>query len=94
MADPVSWFVVERGWKVVGADGKQIGTVEELVGDTGSDIFNGLRIAVSRMGASRYVPAERVTEIVEGEVRLDLTAQQARELGAYREPGDSLEIRP
>jgi hypothetical protein len=40
MADPVSWFVIEPGWKVVDADGEQVGTVDEVVGDSGDDIFN------------------------------------------------------
>ena len=33
MPDPVSWFVVERGWEVVGSDGSKLGTVEEMLGD-------------------------------------------------------------
>jgi sporulation protein YlmC with PRC-barrel domain len=80
VADPVSWLVVEPGWKVVAADGKELGRVEEIVGDTGEDIFNGLAISTGLLGKPKYVPAERVTGIVEGEVRLDLPADAVEHL--------------
>jgi PRC-barrel domain protein len=72
MADPVSWFVVEKGWRVFGSDGKELGAIDEVIGDADSDIFNGLSVAAGRRGPPRYVPAERVREIVEGRVVLDL----------------------
>ena len=46
MPDPVSWFLVERGWKVVGRDGAELGTVEEALGDENADIFDGLAVAI------------------------------------------------
>ena len=72
MADPVSWFVVERGWPVVDADGEELGSVDEVIGDADSDIFNGLSVSTGLLGRPRYVSAERVREIVEGRVALDL----------------------
>ena len=44
-ADPVSWLLVEHGWKVVAADDAAVGTVQEVIGDTGKDIFNGLSVS-------------------------------------------------
>src|SRR5438067_657482 len=44
-ADPVSWLVVEPGWKVVDRDGDALGRVDEVIGDTGQDIFNGLAVS-------------------------------------------------
>ena len=43
--DPVSWFLIDQGWKVVG-DGrrKEIGKVVEVVGDSSHDIFSGLTV--------------------------------------------------
>ncbi len=70
--DPVSWKVIERGWKVRAADGTDLGTVHEVIGDSGVDIFNGLSVSPGLLRSSRYVPSERVAEIVDGEVRLDL----------------------
>ena len=88
MADPVSWLVVEPGWKVVAADG------EEIVGDTGEDIFNGLAISTGVLGKPKYVPAERVTEIVEGEVHLDLPAPALENLEDHDLQPPSEELRP
>jgi hypothetical protein len=93
MADPVSWLVVEPGWAVVGSDGTQIGRVEEIVGDTGSDIFNGLAVSSGVLGRPKYVPAERVTEIVEGEVRLDLPADAIEHLDDHEPQPPSAELR-
>ena len=70
--DPVSWLLVEKGWDVVGRDGETIGTVDEVLGDEEADIFNGLAVSPGLLGRARYVPAERVTRIVEGRVELDL----------------------
>jgi uncharacterized protein YrrD len=67
--DPVSWKVVEPGWRVTGGGG-ELGTVDEVLGDLDADIFNGLRVT-SGLLATTYVPAERVREIREGEVVLD-----------------------
>ena len=72
MSDPVSWLLIEPGWKVLDSDGEEIGQVEEVIADPGSDIFNGLKIATGLLGGSRYVPAERVTEITDGSVLLDV----------------------
>ena len=42
MPDPRSWYVVEKGWKVVTAEGTDVGTVDEVLGDETADIFDGL----------------------------------------------------
>ena len=70
MSDPVSWFVIEAGWEVVGADGESIGKVHEVVGEPEADIFDGLQVASGVLGETRYVPAEEIGEITEGRVQL------------------------
>jgi uncharacterized protein YrrD len=91
--DPVSWFVVERGWAVVGRGGEELGSVHEVIGDSGEDIFNGLAVSPGLLRGSRYVPAERVAEIVEGRVVLDLDEREFQHLGEAEEPPPSAEIR-
>jgi hypothetical protein len=81
--DPVSWFLVERGWKVVGADGTELGTVEETLGDENADIFDGVAVAIGLLGKPRYVPAELVGEILEGEVHLTIDGARFDHLGDY-----------
>jgi hypothetical protein len=94
MADPVSWFMIERGWKVLAADGSEVGQVDEVVGDSNEDIFNGLAIATSGAGKPRYVPAEQVAEITDGVVRLSLGPEQVGQLEEYVEPPPSVQIEP
>jgi hypothetical protein len=94
MADPVSWFVIEPGWKVVDSSGEEVGAVDEVVGDSANDIFNGLAISTSLLGKPRYVPAESVTEITDGTVELALSKAELEALGEYREPPTTAEILP
>jgi hypothetical protein len=85
-ADPVSWLLIERNWAVVSSDGQEVGRVEAVVGDEGADIFDGLTIATRLLGKPRYVPAEQVTSIVEGEVQLALSAAETEHLPPYDGP--------
>jgi hypothetical protein len=94
MADPVSWRVIKPGWKVEAADGSGIGEVDEIVGDDGADIFNGLAIATTTFGHPRYVPSERVAEIIEGTVKLSLRPDEVGQLDEYELPPTSLEVEP
>jgi uncharacterized protein YrrD len=94
MADPVSWLMIEHGWKVRSADGKDCGKVEQVVGDTGNDIFNGLSISTGLFSKPRYVPAERVSAIYEGEVELDIAESHLGRLEEYDPPPPSEQIVP
>jgi hypothetical protein len=92
--DPVSWFVIEPGWKVVDAEGQEVGSVDEVAGDSSDDIFNGLSISMSLLGKPRYVPSEQVGTITEGRVHLKLTKDQIEHLGEFKEPATTAEILP
>jgi hypothetical protein len=94
MADPVSWLVVERGWQVVAADGEALGEVQELVGDTGKDIFSGLAVSTGLLRTTKYVPSEVVGAIEEGRVQLTIGAEEFKELGTHDEPPPSEQFRP
>jgi hypothetical protein len=94
MADPVSWLLIEPGWSVVDAEGKKVGSVDEVVGDSSDDIFNGLSISTSLLGRPRYVEAEQVGEIVEGQVQLTLHEADVERLGEFEEPPTTAEILP
>jgi hypothetical protein len=94
MADPVSWLVIERGWQVVDVDGNEVGRVEETVGDSTRDIFNGLTIAKGLLSRGQYVAAEQVDEIFEGCVRLKLRGAEVEELPEHSEPPPQERIEP
>jgi len=81
MRTPVSWLVVEAGWKVTDRDGEDVGTVEQVLGEQERDIFDGLAVATALLGKARYVPAENVAAIYEGVVELDLSADEVSRLG-------------
>ena len=76
MADPVSWFLIERGWQVVDRDGQEVGTVDEVTGDENADIFDGLEVRSGVLSEAKYVPSEQVGEITEGTVRLSVTRDE------------------
>lgn len=94
MGEPVSWLVIEQGWDVVDAAGEEVGKVEEVVGDTNLDIFNGLTIAHRVFARGRYVPAEAIAGITEGCVRLRLRKSEVERLPEHREPPPSHRILP
>lgn len=62
--DRVAWVLVERGWKVVDAQGAKVGKVDEVLADEQTDIFHGLIVN------GEEILAERIAEIREGEIRL------------------------
>jgi len=66
---PVSWLLIRFGWKVLAADGEQIGRVWHVRADRSHDIFNGLTY-VSGFSLPRYVAAEDIAEIRRGVVQL------------------------
>ena len=92
MSDPVSWLMIESGWKVLAADGSELGNVDEVAGDDNADIFDGLAVAGSALGKPSYVLSEQVAEITQGVVHLSLTREQFEKLGEFLEPASSEEI--
>jgi hypothetical protein len=94
MSDPVSWFVIEPGWKVVDGTGEDVGTVDEVVGDSSNDIFNGLAISTSLLGKPKYVPAEQIAAITEGRIELAMSKEELGSLGEFKEPPTTAEILP
>lgn len=85
MGDPVSWFVVEPGWEVLDAEGKRIGQVKEILGDTDKDIFNGLAVSPGLLKPTRYVPAESIDRIEEGLIRLTIPHDKFEHLDQHDE---------
>ena len=88
MADQVAWYVIEPGWRVLDAAGNEIGKVDRTTGDREADIFDGITIGDGGtvLTRARYVPAERISEIRQGEIVLDLSPEETAELEPYSEP--------
>jgi hypothetical protein len=94
MADPVSWLMIEPGWRVVDAGGEEIGHIEAVTGDSNADIFDGLSIASGMLSRPKYVPAEQVGEITQGTVALTIDRAGFDALGEYDEPAESIDVEP
>jgi uncharacterized protein YrrD len=92
VADQVSWTVIEPGWVVVAAGGEEVGKVHEVLGDSEVDIFNGLAVSSGLLAKAKYVPAERVVEIHDGEVRLDLPPDGIHNLDEHEPEPPSTEF--
>jgi hypothetical protein len=67
----------------VDSAGESVGKVDEVLGDKNRDIFDGLAVSTGLVGKPKYVPAERVGEIREGEVRLEVSADEVERLEPY-----------
>jgi hypothetical protein len=81
---PVSWYAIERGWRVTTLDGTAIGTVGEVLGDEELDIFHGISINVGIGRLPREVPADLVSVIEDGNVTLALLAEEIGTLPSTR----------
>lgn len=79
---PVAWTALRRQTPVVGADGSEIGTLEEVLGDQDDDIFHGL--VVKRGGDRVELPAAHVKKMTERHIVTDLDSVGADSLSAYR----------
>lgn len=80
MSTPVSWLMIEPGWRVESGDGQDVGRVHEVRGDLDADIFDGLTVESGPL-ARRYVPAEQVGDIFDGRVTLKLDRAGFEALG-------------
>jgi hypothetical protein len=84
MGDPVSWLLIEPGWKVVDADGQNVGRVEEVIGDSNADIFDGIAFTSRALARPKYVPAEQVDAIEQGIVGLSVGKEAVGALTEYK----------
>ena len=86
--------MIRPGWKVYASDGTEVGAVDEVTGDDGADIFDGLAVATSALGQPKYFPAEQIATITEGRIDLSLPREQVEGADAFLEPATSAVIEP
>ena len=78
--DPVSWYAIERGWRVMTLDGVPLGTVDEVQSDEELDIFHGLSVRVGIGRLPREVPSDLVSAIEPGLVTVAILSDEIGEL--------------
>ena len=76
---------LRRGWKVVGNDGRRIGTVEEV----GQNY-----VLTSQRGLARlYIPASAISNVADKVVHLSVTQRDAAAMGWEQPPRGDDELR-
>jgi Uncharacterized protein conserved in bacteria (DUF2171) len=79
--EPASYLTLEPGADVISADGDRVGTVEHVLRDEQTNIFDGLVIDV-RLGPGglHFVDAPEVREIRDGAVTIAVPAAEVGDL--------------
>ena len=78
LGNPASYLVLADGTPVLSSDGQEVGTVEHVLADADSDVFDGVIVDVG--GGHRFADASLVEGIYERAVVLAMTAPAAEEL--------------
>ncbi len=82
--DPISWRAIVYGTPVVADDGTQVGTIDEVLGSDGEDIFHGVRVAIKGRHDA-MVLAENISELTVAAVTTNLSAAELKSLPDYDE---------
>jgi hypothetical protein len=79
--ESASYLTLEAGAPVISADGERVGTVEHVLRDDATDIFDGIVIDM-RLGPGglHFVDAPEVAQIGPDGVRLTIDAAEAEHL--------------
>jgi hypothetical protein len=94
LGDPVSWILIEKGWRVEDANGEELGKVDAITGDEDADVFDGLAVEAHFLEKPRYVPSDSVGSIEQGVVKLKLSREAFAKDETHEKPPESLEIEP
>jgi hypothetical protein len=82
---PTSYLVLADGTSVYTSDDREIGKVEHVLCDTGSDVFDGIVLDTSVLpGGQKFVDASQIERIYERGVVLSIDSAAAEKLP---EPG-------
>lgn len=79
--DPISYLALDKGVDVISRDGDRVGSVQHILADEGTDIFDGIVID-TRLGPGglRFVDAADIAEIHEQAVLLGLSTADSYHL--------------
>src|SRR5215213_1717477 len=75
---PISFRLLERGTPVWSSDGREVGTVAEVLATDREDIFDGIVIVTS--AGRRFVDAPEVARIAERRVTISISFDEAERL--------------
>jgi hypothetical protein len=82
---PISWRSIVYGTPVLSNENEPAGTVREVLGSDGKDIFHGLRVALTRPHRDVMVRVDDIASMTATEIRTELSRAQLEALPAYDE---------
>jgi uncharacterized protein YrrD len=81
LGDPISYLVLEDGTPVLTAEGEKVGTVEHVLADADSDVFDGVIVDMrAGPGGHRFADASQIETMHERGVVLTLDRDGAERL--------------
>ena len=83
--DPIGWRGIVYGTPVTTADGARAGTVREVLGSDGEDIFHGLRVRLAADRRDVMVPADDVSTLSKESIETNLSSAALSALPIYDE---------
>ncbi len=88
-----SYLLITRGMTVRGTDG-DLGTVSEVVADSGVDVFRGIVLAHGLLSRKHgFVPADKVLRVEQNTVTVGLSKSEAETLSPPATGGQAFEGR-
>jgi uncharacterized protein YrrD len=82
---PVSWLTIRAETPVFSSDGEEVGTVHEVLGSEQADIFHGIVVRSGLLGKDSVVPATQISNMTDGRIDLDISAEEVRALEPFKE---------
>jgi hypothetical protein len=83
--DPIGWRAIVYGTPILAADGTRVGTVREVLGSDGEDIFHGIRVSLAHGNRDVMVRADDITTITTASIGTDLSTADIGALVTYDE---------
>ncbi|HEX3561992.1 MAG TPA: PRC-barrel domain-containing protein [Solirubrobacterales bacterium] len=79
--EPTSYLAVKKGCAVVSSDGEEIGTVQHVLADEESDVFDGVVIDTQLgPGGLHFVDAPQISECRERAILISVPATEVPDL--------------
>jgi uncharacterized protein YrrD len=95
LGNPASYLVLADGTPVVSSDGRELGTVEHVLADADSDVFDGVIVDMREgPGGHRFADATQVDAIYERGVVLAMSSEAAERLPEPAENPATLDTGP
>jgi hypothetical protein len=82
---PVAWRAVLQDTKVRSSDGREVGTVSDLLGSNQEDIFHGIVVHLGKVGHNVLVSSDNVSVMTRSYVAVSLSSDQIRALPKHAE---------